>query len=292
MITIESFIADIRDEFSSWDSAGLIDNTSIHKWINKALLKFGSNIMLLQDTVIEVENSTGIIPHNFFSLYSAYLCNKKGFKNVPEKHKKTLQQSYAWVERVERSNKWNSCDPCCAEEEEKTIVEKLYFKDVEVDFYYNQPTLLKLGKTIDRNVCHKECRNKIVKDNPNEIIILNNTLQTNFREGSVYMQYYGLPKDEDGNTSIPETPKGEVETYLEYHVKRKIAENIGANQDDSSAFNLLSYYSQMEKEHLGLALTDAKFSTLTPNSFRRLKKINRAEMHRYELMCPSLFRNY
>ena len=286
MITLESFIADLKAEFSTWDSAGLIDETSIHKWINKALLKFGSNIMNLQDTVIEVNNSTGTIPSNFFSLYSAYLCDRKGHSPISKKERKVLQDSYGWIERVERSNKWVSCDACCVEEEEKTIIERKFFKDIEVDFYYENPTLLRLGKTFDRNTCHRECRNKIVRDCPNEIIIIGNTLQTNFREGNVYMQFYGLPQDESGNTIIPHSPKGELETYLEYHVKRKILENIIVNQDDSAASNMFGFYNQKEVEQLGLALTDTKLSRLTPNSFRRLKKINRAEMHRYELMYP------
>jgi len=288
MITLDSFIADIKSELSAYDASGLIDDISIYKWVCKALLKFGSNIMILQDTLISVDNSQGNIPANFYSLYAAYQCDKKGYEPLSKEVRKQLQQQYSWVERVERSNKWVSCEACCQCEEEKTIVENVYYGDTEVKFHYHQPVLLKLGRTFDRNSCHKECRNRIVKDNPNEIIILNNTLFSNFKEGDVYMQYYGLPKNENGIVCIPESPKGEVETYLEYHVKRKIMENVLANQDDSGAASLFQFYSQKEDSHLGLALTDTKFSKLTPNSFRRIKKINRLEMQRYELMYPRI----
>lgn len=286
MITIESFIADIKSELSSYNGAGLIDDVSIYKWVTKALLKFGANIMTLQDTVINVSNKQGVIPLNFYSMYVAYKCDKKGYYLKEPESIGTLQQVYSWVERVERTNHWNTCDPCCKEEEEKTIIEKVYFKDTEVEFHYHNPIMLKLGKTMKRDKCHSKCRNMIVKDSPHEIIINENTLVTNFLEGDVYMQYYGLPQDEKGKPQIPETPKGEVETYLEYHVKRKIFENILANGDDKTVSTMFSYYAQKEDSQLGLALTDAKFSTLTPNSFRRLKKINRTEMQRYELMFP------
>lgn len=285
-MTIESFIADIKSELSSYNSAGLIDDISIYKWVTKALLKFGSNIMTLQDTVINVDNSQGLIPTNFYSLYVAYKCDKKGYYVKDEKHISTLQQSYMWVERVERTNHWNTCDPCCQQEQEKTIIEKFYHKDVEAEFHYHNPVMLKLGRTMKRNSCHAKCRNMIVKDCPYEIIINEQTLFTNFPSGDVYMQYYGLPQDKEGRPMLPSTPKGEVETYLEYHVKRKIFEGLLANGDDKNVAGMFQFYASKEDSQLGLALTETKFSKLTPNSFRRLKKINRTEMQRYELMFP------
>lgn len=286
MITIDSFIADIKSELSAYDSSGLIDDVSIYKWVMKAMLKFGANIMTLQDTVVNVKNSQALLPDNFYSLYVAYKCDKKGYYVKDKKHIDTLQQSYTWIERVERSNKWNTCEPCCSEKTDKTIIERIYHREAEAEFHYHKPVLLKLGRTMQRDRCHAKCRNMVVKDCPHEIIINGTTLFTNFSEGDVYVQYYGLPHSETGEIMIPETPKGELETYLEYHVKRKIFENIIANQDDSGASSLFQFYMQKEDMQLGLALTDAKFSTLTPNSFRRLKKINRTEMQRFELRFP------
>lgn len=285
MITVDSFIAELKSQYSSYADAGLIDEISIYGWVNEAVKKFGENVMTLQDTVVEVKNSQATLPDNYFSLYVAYKCDKKGYYIEDSKDIPQLQQSYMWVERVEKGNKWNLCEPCCTEDVEKTIVERVYYNGIETQYHYHNPVLLKLGKSMQRSRCHAKCRNLIVKDSPHEIIINSRTLTANFHEGDIYLQFYGLPQDEEGRPMIPDTPKGEVMKYVEYYVKRNFFEGLLANGDDKAA-TLFNYYVQKEDSQLGLALTDAKFSTLTPNSFKRLKKINRAEMMKYELMFP------
>lgn len=287
-MTVNNLIATLKTQYSSYNSAGLIDETSIYDWVIEGSKKFGENMMTLQDTVVEVSDSMATLPDNYFSLYVAYKCDRKGYYVEDPKQLATLQQTMMWVERVERKSSWNSCEPCCKEDEEKTIIEKVYFNNTAAEFHYNNPVLLKLGKTMVRNKCHKECRNLIVRDCPYEIIINNKTLYTNFKEGDIYIQYYGLPMGEDGSPLIPESPKGEVQKYIEYYVKRNFFEVLLANGDDPNVRTLFQYFVQKEDSQLGLALTDSKFSKLTPNSFRRLKKINRAEMLRYELMFPMM----
>lgn len=288
MISIDSLIAELKSSYPAYDKAGLIDEIAIYRWANAAIKKFGANVMTLQDGVVEVRNSQANLPENFYSLYVAYKCDRKGYSVESEEDKSVLQQSLSWVERVERSSTWNICDPCTTTETEKIITEKVYYGDTQATFYYNNPILLKLGKTMKRNACHSNCRNLVVKDCPYEISIYKTTLQANFTEGDIYFQYYGTPEDEEGRPMIPDTPKGEVETYIEYHIKRRIFENIIANNDDENARTLFQYYVQKEDSQLGLALTDAKFSTLTPNSFRRLKKANRKAMYKYECAFPNL----
>lgn len=284
MISLDSFIAEIKSDLYSYNKAGLISDIDIYKYVMRGLKKFGGTIMTLQDHVVEVSNGHGVLPSNFYSLYIAYKCDRKGYYVKEPKYVDTLQQSYMWVERVEKKNIWNSCDPCCKEESEKTIVEKMYFRDVEAEFHYHNPTILKLGKRTDFNSCHKDCRNRLVKDAPHEININGTTMYTNFNEGVVYLQYYGLPIDEEGRPYIPATAKGELETYLEYFVKRYLIEKLILNNDDINLRTMFQYYVQQENIQLGLALTEIKM--LTPNSYRRLKNLNRSTMLKYECMFP------
>lgn len=284
-MTFDTFIAEFKSENENYYNAGLIDEGSVLKWFNEALKPFGQNIMILQDTVVDVNNSEGILPDNFYSLYMAYKCNPKGY-HFNKKYKDIVQNSYMWTKRVERSNDWNSCDPCCVNEENKIITEKLILNDTEVEFYYEKPTLLKLGKSMKRDKCHKECRNILIKDSPYEIIINEKTLYSNFDKGYVYIQYYGLPTDEEGKPIIPEVGRGELERYVDYYVHLKFFEKLLKNKDDENIITLFNYYNQKEQLHKSLALTDTKFSKLTPNSFRRLKNENRREMLKYEFNFP------
>ena len=277
----EEFLAEFKSEKESYLSAGLIDDLSVYKWVTQALKPLGANIMVLQDVVIDIKNSEGSLPSNFFSLEAAYLCEPKGFYYKKESEP-VLQRSWQWKERIEQSAKWNSCDLCCVEDEEKIITERVYFDDVEVSLYYKNPILLKLGRGFKRSACTEQCRNLLVKNSPNEIVINGNTLYTNFKEGTVYMQYYGIETDEQGFVIIPELGLGNVEQYVTTYVNWKFYEKILTNQDDPNVVTLFQYYSQMVDRHKMLALTESKFSKLTPDDIAQIGVNNRRALEIYE----------
>ena len=229
MVNIESLIAGVKSDLSKYDEAGLINEDSIYADIIKSLKRFGNTIMVEHETVIEVKDGYGDLPQGFSSLVFAYLCEPLHYstKDV-EIH--TLQKSLFYRERIERSNTWSECNACCETITENTIQEKLYLNDGELTLSYHKPQLLKLGRTFQKNACHEKCRNKLVKENPNEIVIFGTTLQTNFNEGFVYMRYMGIPTT-DGEIDIPDTKLGHLETYIEYFVKRRLAERLIGNND-------------------------------------------------------------
>jgi hypothetical protein len=280
---IESLIAEVRSDLSKYSDAGLIDDNSIYRDIVLGLKKFGNDLTELQETVVDVKEGYGSLPESFFSLYAAYLCEPAYYKCTDIEYH-DLQQSYFYRERVESSSKWNECEGCCEVKEEKVIKENLYFKRGKAEFYYQNPTLLTLGKTFKKSACHSNCRNKLAKDNPNEIVIYGTTLQTNFPEGSVYMQYYGLPMDENGKIDIPETKNGFLETYLEYHVKRRLAERLLGNNDATGLSQLYSIYAQQEQIALKNASGNIKMSRINPLQTRvRIQRLNRLETLSYEV---------
>jgi hypothetical protein len=282
--SVEALIAEINSDLSKYADAGLIDENSIYRDIVKGLKKFGNNMMELQETVLEVKNYKAVIPEGFYSLYLAYLCKPLYYKTNDEFH--DLQNSLFYIERTETKNKWNECDTCCTTQEEKIIKENLYFRRSRAEFYYHEPQLLKLGKSFKKSECHRECRNKFVKDNPNEIIINSskNILSTNFKEGSIYMQYYGLPVDEDGAIIIPDVANGIVETYLEYRCKRRLAERLIGNNDALGLAQLFPHYSQQEQIELRNASRVLSLSKINPKTLtERIVRLNRSETLSFEV---------
>jgi hypothetical protein len=288
MTTVNALIAEIKADLESYDSAGLIDDISMMRWALTALRKFGANVTTLQDTMVHVKNGKATLPDNFYSLYVAYQCSKRGY-HIPENSSKdVVQSSIMWKERVTRSTEWNSCSPTCKTESEDVVTETVYIKDNPVEFYYHLPRPLSLGKRFNRNQCHKDCRNKFVMDNPNEITINRQTLTANFNEGDIYMQFYGIDKTEDGEYLIPDTDKGELYTYVEYYLKKRFFEKLLANGDDKNVASLLTFYASEERQQLALAMTDTKFTNFKPSSLKRIKQKNRAEMWKYENMFSIL----
>ena len=122
----------------------------------------------------------------------------------------------------------------------------------------------------------------MVRDNPNEIVIIKYRLQANFNEGEIYTMYYGLPLDENGDIDIPESKNGHLEEYLEYRVKRKVAERLIGNNDAVGLQALYQIYKGEEQVSLKNASNEFKMRSITPESMKRLKRLNRLESLQYE----------
>jgi len=285
-ITIESFIEEIKSDFRKMDDAGLIDEASIYRDIELGLKRFGNDIQELHETVVEVKNGKVVLPSNFGALYVAFLCEPFGYSEGATLEKHALQDSNFYIEKTERDTRWNTCDPCCTETSEKIITERLFLDETNAyaDFHYHRPQLLRLGKSFNKNNCHDKCRNKYVRECPYEIIINKNTLHANFDSGSIYMQYYGLPADEDGNMVIPNTYNGHLETFLEYYVKERLIERLLTNGDNASLSNMYGLVSQKRAVALKNASSEIKMGNLNPDRFRaRMRKLNTIEALKYSL---------
>lgn len=282
---LDSLIAEIEVDLAQYKAAGLIDKTSLVRWANNALKKFGQSICTRTEKVLQVEGGQCSLPEGFHSLQLAVKCNPASYY-YEEEDVNVLQNSIVWKERFERSTKWNSCTPCCKTEGESIITENVYINEKLITFYYESPSILKLGKTFKKDVCAKDCRNLFITENPYEINIIGNTLQTNFTDGTVYIQYYGLEVDEMGLPIIPDTPRGELATYIEMYLKKKLFEKFIMNGDENNVATLLQYYSQQENQQYPKALADSKFLTFNWNSYGKVMANNRINMLRNEYLLP------
>ena len=282
-MTFPEFLSEIKNQMSQYFESGLIDDASVLTWVNKGLKKFGNTIMIYHEGVIEVENGRGNMPENFYSLKQALKCSKD-FIECDKESEKILVKSLFWTDVQLKNKEWNICTEGCDKNdvEEFTIREKTYIDGAVLNKHYKNPVELKLSPSFKKSVCDNGCLNKYRSQSPYEINIIGTTLYTNFKEGDVYIKYKGLDIDEDGLVIIPDTPKGEVETYIMYFVKRNILEIIAANGDDVNVANMFKYYLEAERSQLGLALTEAKFMGLTPTSLSKLKRRGQLERKKFE----------
>lgn len=284
-MTINNIIAEIEEDFKAYKAAGLIDKGSLYRWAYSNLKKFGQSICELTETTIEIVGGQAQLPDGFHSIHLAAKCNLSSYY-CKEEDLPVIQNTIMWKEKIERKTTGISCSPCCVDTTEKIITENILINDRAISFYYEAPTLLRLGKGMKKNNCSTNCRNLVVRDSPYEIVINKQTLYTNFDCGTVYIQYYGLPI-EDGVLSIPDTPRGELATFIEYALKARLVEKIIGNGDDPNLVSMLQYYNGKEKIQFALAMSDAKFATLTPDSYRRLALYNRGKMAQIQYMLPS-----
>lgn len=286
-MNLNNLQAEIETTFKSYKNSGLLDRISIKTWVYDALKDFGQSICQLQEEIVHIKNGQAALPENYHSLEIAMKCNPSGI-SACEEDELVVQNSMIWRERFERSTLWNSCTPCCkTNAEDKTIIELVVMNNKEVSFFYDEPVLLRLGKSMKKSeACSETCRNAYNTPCDYEISIVGKTLYTNFPEGIVYMQFYGLEKDKDGVLLIPETPKGRLGTYLKAYLKKKVLEEVITNGDDPNAITLLQYWAAQDAVEYEAAKADAKFKTLTPDSYRKLRDANRADNNRIKNLLP------
>jgi hypothetical protein len=252
----------------------------------KALKKLGGDVMSLQETMIDLKNGQHTLDIGFYSLYVAYLCEPDGYiKTCSDVEQHTLLDSLVYKERTEKTTTWSECDPCCETISESVIRENIYVEGKpSAQFRYRNPTLLSLGKGLIRSSeCYAGCRNRLVKDNPNQIDIIERTLQANFKEGHIYMQYYGLRKEDDGTISVPDTPNGSVESYIEYHLKMKLAERLIGNGEGQGLTQMYPIWSQKESIERGNAKAELRMTKLTPKALIGMNRSGRLEGAQYEI---------
>ena len=280
-----ALIEEVKNKLRKYSEGGLLDENSMYREIVLGLKRFGNPVLELHEKILHVKNGRVELPQNFSNLMLAYLCEPLGYdKGNIEVH--DLQTSYFYTERTETGNVWSECNPCCQNKTEKVIKESLYFVAGNVDFYYKNPVMLRLSsRTINKREINSACRNKVVKQGKEVIEINKRILHANFREGYVFINYYGLPTDEDGRVDIPETHNGHLEEYIMNRVMKATALDLMGNNDSQGLDSLYREYKEAEGISLKNAVNDLKMNAIDPTELRRrVNRLNRLESLKYEVI--------
>ena len=269
-ISLEQFTAEIETSLSNYSDSNDIDRQSIKTWVIQALRKFGKNICEKNETVVEVKNSRALLPEGFKSLTFAVKVKTKPFTDEESKQL-ILERKY-----IENPAQFDisTMDYVVNYCETKIVTEKVY-SNIEPPKFYGYE-LLALSPHINKDTLDTNCFNlhPTIASKPNEINIVNRTLNSNFKEGFIFLRYNSLPEIE-GEIAIPQFSTGEIYDYIENNVKWKLAENlIGNNKNASGLKELYSTWKQQERPMLHAAQCESKMSGLSPNWQMKVYKQN------------------
>ena len=297
-MTVEELIVELKASFRVQEKRGLIDEVSIYRWVEIALKKFGGDLTMPKEVMLDVRKKRAKVPDDYYDLILAYRCDFAGYE-IPECKSKEeedkvipeLQNTFAWKERTERSYRWCSCDECCKEEEEKTIIEKFYIntheRKHEIRCHYRKPVPLKLSKPMLMDHCLSDCRNRFVKESPYEINIAGGELYANF-DGPVYFKYRALPFDNKSEIVIPDTPLGGVADYVENYVKIRLTEEWMFNGEVAGAANMYKTYLELEPIKYRAVRTELKMNNLRLEDFYEPLRRRRDDLALYQIITPSI----
>jgi hypothetical protein len=213
---------------------------------------------------------------------------------MPEDTEPLRVQSRLYAEKIScpEDRICTDCLPSCKDGScADRVVENLYLDPTtNVNVLYRNPVYVKIGHDLIRSQCEASCINRHVKDSPYSINIKGNTVYANFKKGALYVQYYGIPMDDDCLPVIPITPNGYLEEYLEYNVKRKILEDAMLSDDTVNKQYIYSSYLQQETDLFNKAKADT--SKIDMVALFKAMGNNRFRMHKYDVYLGALKTNY
>lgn len=283
LITLDEFIADIETTFANYAATNDIDRNSIKGWVIGCLRRFGKNICDKRETIVTIKNSRGNLPETFKSmilslkLASEEDLNKKSDKRLIVEKQKIENPAY-WSDATQ-DYFVNYCSS-------KITTEKIYTHYEHEDRCYNYEWL-SLVHDMKSDTIATNCLNlhpSIRNTYPNKISITARTINTNFKEGSIYMQYNSLPML-DNEIAIPIFSTGDIEKYIKNFVKCQIAEDLVINdKNPQSLTTLFGTWLQKDRELFILAKSESNWSNLTKSNWvNNTYRNNRQSQERYNL---------
>jgi len=283
----KEFLADIHSSLNSFSAD--IDDITVKTNVIEQLKIFGNNICELTEAKLKVENSKALLPKEFKSLRLALKIKALGVD--AHGRKEYLQtDNYIYKQYISEPAYFDEVNleyvKTC---ESKIITETITIGEHPVDFYFEHE-FLSLVKGVNKKLLSSDCVNihpSIRNSYPNEINITGTTINTNFREGEIYVQYYGIPIDEEGEVVIPEITTGDILAYLKNYVKIQIAEELIANNKNPLGLSqLYPVWAQKDRELKRAATVEAKFAGLSKNWHVKYKRLNKRDTSIFKL--PSL----
>ena len=219
-------ISRIKENLSSYDSAGVVDTGKFYFYIKEELRLLGEYVYITKEDLLPVENKKTALPKDFIQLYALY--------NVNANSKKVVLDGYLPDKTYTKF--LQDCQENTIVVREKTIV---IDRDVVIK---NEGALLKYSGKVDTDLCFKDSPNYGVKSE-NEFNIDRNYIYLNIDKGDVYLQYLAFPYDEEGYPMIPDEVK--IEKAIEYYIMYKTFEYFYLNDIINSALQKMQYFQQL-----------------------------------------------
>lgn len=253
----DNLYARVKEELKSYFDAGAVDDLMFPIWTKKCLLKLGRSSLPIHQTLLFIDGFEAKLPPDFMAVREAWMM-ATGFPVEMRKPGAYYQQITTVLNKpYDACNPVVNCDPC--NPDIMTVVAKT---TTNVTFPISLKYLLRPGNITLRNGCDLPCLN-YGSYAPDAFDVRDGKLVTNFREGDIYLVYYGQNADAAGCPMIPDNYR--IQEYIEAFIKQKVFEML-SNQITDETFNQMQLkyqqYKQMADEAYILADTEIKKETI------------------------------
>lgn len=251
----------VKKRLSSFDAQNMIDEGDFYEYVVEILERLGLSVYGECEAVIHVRDFKAKLPCNFRYWYAAYKVHPEvGF--VPSINE---QRPWIWYQDNEisticKSGNGNCCISCQDDpngrEIQKVVVRTFVNGDEFRDQCFREPLPLFLSPNV-KDKCSPHAK-KVVPSAWNEVTIDHDrTMHFRFKEDEVYMQYYGLPFDENFLPMIPDHTI--YEKAIEYYIYTMLFETFYLNSSVPNIANQLKYVKEeFDRNYMPMALYFSK----------------------------------
>lgn len=294
-IGFDQLAGEVKTLLKKYEDSGHVSDSNIIMFIMDRLKIFGNNVMVDYEDVIPISDFRGMLPSNLYRVNAMFRCRqcepiKKPCEpcsecgvDDPEDCKPrpypTAQKMFKWVETNKYRETLTDCDVCEPEIQTTVGCEITYVPEV-AKFELRGRIPLSYGKGMMSGMCTDACKGYHDHQSKYQVEIVNKRmLKTSFPEGSIYVQYYGIPLDENNRPMIQNSNKGYVYEHIKYYVVTKILEYIIIENERAIPIYNLMRQNMMETERK--AIVDSKVSTFSNESYIRMHARNRLNTEQY-----------
>ncbi len=265
-ITLTQLLASVKGDLPSFKDSGFIDEGNVMKTVMYCNEKLGLSINKVKETVIQIRNYKAELPADFQKVVyvAALQYSSFGTSQYRDPFNNFVNQTEECALEVEPFTMGN--ETICKRKIRRKTGDSLWQ-------IYTQWTELSLSQS---SYIHTttNCINNNIKGKYT-IDLTDEEIRTPFREGELYIMYYGNMTNENGEVLIPFHPL--ITNWYEWCVKEKILMDMAFNSDGDVANKLK--LAQMEKTKAWL---DALDFTLEPAYKQQYEYQKKKEMEMWQ----------
>lgn len=263
----------ISKRLASFDAMSLIDTGDFHKHVAYVMEQLGQGVFQECEAMIPIKDRKGKLPENLKRLHAMYKCTPtfRPTQSINE------QKPWVYMYQTEITKECkNKCKFEHKHEGDTKVVIRTFVNGDEVSVGYGNPVLLRLSPNVrNSDLCTKDCPS-LFKGCPDEVTIDDNrTIHTVFDNDSIFMQYYGLPMDENDLPMIP--VQEDVERAVEYYIYSQLFEEFYWNSTVPGIGQMLQDARQQYNFYIAQARYWAKLPSFEKmvNSIRKMRSRNK-----------------
>lgn len=256
-VSPDNLFARVKEELKSYFDTGAVDDLMFSIWTKKCLQKLGRSSLPIQQTLLFMDSFEARLPPDFMAVREAWL-TATTFPLEMRKPGAFYQQITTVLNKpYDACNPEVNCDPCNPD-----IITVVAKTTTDVLYPVSLKYLLRPGNIAVRDHCDVHCLN-YGSDSADTFDVRDGKFVTNFRQGDIYLVYYGQNVDDGGCQMIPDNYR--IQEFIEAFIKQKVFEML-TNQITDETFNQMELkytrYKQMADEAYILADIEIKKETV------------------------------